>query len=97
MSFYLIFRGTFTNSGGHTKSFKFLPVKLNSYPEISYIRLPPVTKKTFWKFLALFLVMFELEVDGSARHLTAKVCLEFLLSFQTSFRLLIFYFCSFPA
>ena len=35
MSFYLNFRGTFTNSGGHTKSFKFLPVKLNSYPEIS--------------------------------------------------------------
>ena len=26
---------TITNSGGHTKSFKFLPVKLNSYPEIS--------------------------------------------------------------
>ena len=35
MSLYLNFRGTFTNSGGHTKSFKFLPVKLNSYPEIS--------------------------------------------------------------
>ena len=35
MSLYLIFRGTFTNSGGHTKSFKFLPIKLNSYPEIS--------------------------------------------------------------
>ena len=34
MSLYLNFRGTFTNSGGHTKSFKFLPVKLNSYPEI---------------------------------------------------------------
>ena len=31
----LIFRGTFTNSGGHTKSFKFLPVKLNSNLEIS--------------------------------------------------------------
>ena len=30
------FQGTFTNSRGHTKSFKFLPVKLNnSYPEIS--------------------------------------------------------------
>ena len=29
------FQGTFTNSGGHTKSFKFLPVKLNSYLEIS--------------------------------------------------------------
>ena len=35
MSLYLNFRGTFTNSGGHTKSFKFLPVKLNRYPEIS--------------------------------------------------------------
>ena len=34
MSLYLNFRGAFTNSGGHTKSFKFLPVKLNSYPEI---------------------------------------------------------------
>ena len=35
MSLYLNFRGTFTNSGGHTKSFKFLPVKLSSYPKIS--------------------------------------------------------------
>ena len=35
MSLYLNFRGTFSNSGGHTKSFKILPVKLNSYPEIS--------------------------------------------------------------
>ena len=35
VSLYLNFRGTFTNSGGHTKSFKFLPAKLNSYPEIS--------------------------------------------------------------
>ena len=35
MSLYLNFRGTFTNSGGQTKSFKVLPVKLNSYPEIS--------------------------------------------------------------
>ena len=34
LSLHLNFRGTFTNSGGHTKSFKFLPVKLNSYPEI---------------------------------------------------------------
>ena len=32
MSLYLNFRGTFTNSGGHTK---ILPVKLNSYPKIS--------------------------------------------------------------
>ena len=35
VSHYLSFRGTFTNFGGHTKSFKFLPVKLNSYLEIS--------------------------------------------------------------
>ena len=35
MSLYLNFRGTFTNSGGHTKSFKILPVKLNCYPEIN--------------------------------------------------------------
>ena len=35
MSLYLNFRETFTNSGGHTRSFNFLPVKLNSYPEIS--------------------------------------------------------------
>ena len=35
MSLYLNFKRAFTNSGGHTKSFKFLPVKLNSYPEIS--------------------------------------------------------------
>ena len=35
MSLYLNFWGTFTNSGGDTKSFNFLPVKLNSYPEIS--------------------------------------------------------------
>ena len=34
MSLYLNFRGTFTNSVGHTKSFKFLSVKLNSYAEI---------------------------------------------------------------
>ena len=34
MFFYLNFRGTFTNSGGQTKSFKFLPVELNSYLEI---------------------------------------------------------------
>ena len=35
MSLYLNFRGTFTNSRGHTKSSNILPVKLNSYPEIS--------------------------------------------------------------
>ena len=47
MSLYLNFRGTFTNSGGHTKSFKFLPVKLISYPEIT----------------VHFLFKFELNVD----------------------------------
>ena len=53
VSLYLIFRGTFTNSGGHTKSFKCLPAKLNSYPEIS----------------VHFLFKFELDVDrfGSRR------------------------------
>ena len=46
----LNFRGTFTNSGGHTK---FLPVKLNSFLEISHY----------------FLFKFELGVDsfGSRR------------------------------
>ena len=53
MSLYLNFRGTFTNSGGHTKSFKFLPVKLNFCPEIS----------------VHFLFKFELDADsfGSRR------------------------------
>ena len=44
VSLYLNFRGTFTHSGAHTK---FLPVKLNSYPEIS----------------VHFLFKFELDVD----------------------------------
>ena len=48
MSFYLNFRETFINSGGHTKSFKFLPVKSNSYPEIS----------------VRFLFEFELDLDS---------------------------------
>ena len=48
MSLYLNFRGTFTNSGGHTKSFKYLPVKLNSNLEIS----------------VHFLFKFELDVDS---------------------------------
>ena len=47
VSLYLNFRGTFTNAGGQTKSIKFLPVKLNSYPEIS----------------VHFLFKFELDVD----------------------------------
>ena len=53
MSLYLNFRGTFKNSGRHTKSFNFLPFKLNSYPEIS----------------VHFLFKFELDVDsfGSGR------------------------------
>ena len=51
MSLYLNFRGTFTNYGGHTKSFKFLPVKLNRYPEIS----------------VHFLFKFELDRFGSRR------------------------------
>ena len=53
MSLYLNFRGPLTKSGGHTKSFKFLPAKLNSYPEIS----------------VHFLFKFELDVDrfGSRR------------------------------
>ena len=53
VSLYLNFRGTFTKTGGHTKSFKFLPAKLNSYPEIS----------------VHFLFKFELDVDrfGSRR------------------------------
>ena len=48
MSLYLNFRGTFINSGGHTKPFKFFPVKLNGYPEIS----------------VHFLFKFELDVDS---------------------------------
>ena len=48
MSLYLNFRGTFTNSVRHTKSFKILPVKLNSYPEIS----------------VYFVFKFELDVDS---------------------------------
>ena len=53
MSLYLNFRGTFTNSGGHAKSVKFLPVELNCYAEIS----------------VHFLFQFELDVDrfGSRR------------------------------
>ena len=47
------FQGTFTNSGGHTKSFNFLPVILNSHLEIS----------------VRFLFKFQLDVDsfGSRR------------------------------
>ena len=54
MSLYLNLGGTFTNSGGHTKSFNFLPVKLINYSEISVI---------------FFLFKFELDVHyfGSIR------------------------------
>ena len=57
MSLYLNFRRTLTNSGGHTKSF-FLPVKLNSYPEVS----------------VHFLFKFELDVDsfGSRRGVNGQ-------------------------
>ena len=53
VSLYLNFRGTFTNSGGHTKSFIFLHVKMNSHLEIS----------------VLLLFKYELDVDsfGSKR------------------------------
>ena len=75
MSLYLNFRGTFTNSGGHTESFKFLPVKLNSYPEIS----------------VHFLFKFELDVDrfGSRRDVDdSSFCycpsFEFISKFSIS-------------
>ena len=66
VSLYLNFRGTFTNSGGHTKFFKFLPVKLNSYPEIS----------------VHFLFKFELDVDsfGSRRGVEHSEVVSFCLS-----------------
>ena len=57
------FQGAFTNSGGHTKSFKFLPVKLNSYPETS-VHFP---------------FKFELDVDSfGLRMMTALANLLFL-------------------
>ena len=39
----LDFRGTFANSGGHTKSIRFLPVKLNTF-----------SSRNFEKFLLVF-------------------------------------------
>ena len=88
MSLYLNFRGTFTNSGGHTKLFKFLPVKMNSYPEIS----------------VHFLFKFELHVDNfgsrrgvddsevvSAIALVFKSPANFLFLYQKSFFLAFFY------
>ena len=35
MCLYLNFRGTFTNSGGHNKTFQIFTCNLNSYREIS--------------------------------------------------------------
>ena len=78
MSLYLIFRGTFTNSGGHTKSFKILPVKLNSYPEIS----------------VHFLFKFELDVDsfGSRRGVEiSKVVFAIALVFNSPANILFLY------
>ena len=78
MSLCLNFRGTFTNSGGHTKSFKFLPVKLNSCPEIS----------------AHFLFKFELNIDrfGSRRGVDdSEVVSANALSLNSPANLLILY------
>ena len=78
MSLYLNFRGTFTNSGEHTKSFKFLPVKLNSYPEISLH----------------LLIKFELDVDrfGSKRGVDdSEVVSVIALVFNSPANLLFLY------
>ena len=78
MSPYLNFRGTFTNSRGHTKSFKFLPVKVNSYPEIS----------------VRFLFKFELNVDsfGSRRGIDdSEVVSAIALVFNSPASLLFLY------
>ena len=72
------FWGKFTNSGGHTKSFKFLPVKLNSYPEIS----------------VHFLFKFELDVDslGSKRGVDdSEVLSAIALVFNSPANLLFLY------
>ena len=82
MSLYLNFRGTFTNSGGHTKSFKFLPVKLNSYPKIS----------------VHFLFKFELDVDifGSRRGVDdSEVVSAIALVLNSPANLLFLYFNNF--
>ena len=51
---YLNFRGTFANSGGHTKSLQFLPVKLNT---------------VFCQFqFIFFLFKFELDADSFGRR-----------------------------
>ena len=75
MSLYLNLRGTITNSGGHTK---FLPVKLNSYPEISIH----------------FLFKFELDVDsfGSKRGVDdSEVVSAIALVFNSPANLLFLY------
>ena len=82
VSHYLNFRGTFTNSWGHTKSFKFLPVKLNSYLEIS----------------VHFLFKFELDVDrfGSRRGVDdSEVVSAIVLVFNSPANLLFLYQNSF--
>ena len=58
MALYLNFRGTFTNFGGHTKSFNILPVELNIYLEISVY---------FYLHLSLMLIVLALRrgVDDS--------------------------------
>ena len=79
---YLNYRGTFTNSGGHTKSFKFLPVKLNIYPKIS----------------VHFLFKFELNVDsfGSRRGVDdSEVVSTIALVFNSPANLLFLYQNSF--
>ena len=43
---YPNFKGTFTNSGGHTKSIQFLPVKMNT-----------VSMLNFGKFLFVFYII----------------------------------------
>ena len=49
LSPYMNFGGTFANSGGHTKSIRFLPVKLNA---------------VFRKYLCSFSFKFELDVSS---------------------------------
>ena len=78
VSLYQNFRGTFPNSGGHTKSFKFLSVKLNSFPEIS----------------VHFLFKFELDVDsfGSRRGVNdSELVSAIALVFNSPANLLLLY------
>ena len=78
MSLYLNFRGTLTNSGGHTKSLKFLPVKLNSCLQSS----------------VYFLFKFKLNVDsfGSRRGVDdSEVVSAIALVFNSPASLLFLY------